>query len=71
MNFVRHQWTAYDRRFEEVAGKIGVERAIAAIHQRIFAAIAEAYPHLAQECVRHLAARGQKATFYVSNQLQD
>lgn len=71
MNFVRHHWTAYDRRLEEVAGQIGVERAIAAIRQRIFTAIAEAYPHLAPECVRQLAARGQKATFHVSNQLKD
>lgn len=57
VNYVRHQLTAYDRRLEEVAGQIGVIRAIAAIRERIYAAIAEAYPHLAQECARQLARR--------------
>lgn len=57
VNYARHQLTAYDRRLEEVAGQIGVLRAITAIRQRIYAAIAEAYPHLAQECARQLARR--------------
>lgn len=57
VNYVRHRLMAYDRRLEAVAGRIGVARAIALIRQRVYAAIAEAYPHLAQECARQVARR--------------
>ena len=57
VNYVRHRLTSYDRNLERVAGQIGVAQAVTAIRKRIYAAIAETYPHLALECERQLARR--------------
>ncbi|MBL8093176.1 MAG: hypothetical protein JNL73_03330 [Anaerolineales bacterium] len=61
VNSVRHQLTAYDRRLEEVAGRSGVGRTIATLRQRVYAAIAEAYPHPNQGCTCQLAERLSQA----------
>ena len=63
VNYVRHRLTSYDRNLERVAGQIGVALAITAIRKRIYAAIAETYPHLAPECERQLARRLGSASF--------
>ena len=57
VNFLRHQGTHYDRALEAVAGRIGVGDAVEAIRRKVYAAIAEAYPALADECGRQLARR--------------
>lgn len=57
VNFIRHRLTDYDTALEEVAGRVGVEAAVAAIRRRVYEAIAAAYPELAEECRRQLARR--------------
>lgn len=57
VNFVRHRLTSYDRQLSGAAGKIGVRSAAAVIRSRVYAAIAEAYPHLESECRRQLEER--------------
>ena len=55
VNFVRHRLTEYDRLLEEQAGKVGVNAAVVLIRRRILAAIAAAYPDLADEVSRQIA----------------
>lgn len=50
VNFIRHELTVYDAALETVAGKTGIEAAKDRIREKIFAAIANAYPGLAAEC---------------------
>lgn len=57
VNYIRHHLTAYDTHLEEVAGRIGVRQAIAAIRYRVYAAIEETYPDLAEECQRQIQSR--------------
>lgn len=57
VNFVRHSLTAYDHSLAAAAGKIGVHAAVAIIRQRVYQAIAAAYPDLADECQRQLSDR--------------
>ena len=57
VNFIRHNLTAYDRALEEVAGRIGIASAVQAIRARIYSAIGESCPALADECSRQLMRR--------------
>jgi hypothetical protein len=57
VNYIRHQLTRYEGYLDEVWGKVGVDEAKRLISQRVFAAIAEAYPHLAEECDRQFNHR--------------
>jgi hypothetical protein len=57
VNFVRHSLTAYDHSLAAAAGKIGVHAAVAIIRERVYQAIAAAYPDLADECQRQLSDR--------------
>lgn len=59
VNYIRHELTEYDEALVEVAGKAGVSQAVAEIRQRVYSAIAKAYPELSQECAKQLAARQQ------------
>ena len=54
VNYLRHQLTSYERNLERVAGKVGVREAVMEIRQKVFAAIGQAYPWLADECQRQL-----------------
>ena len=58
VNFIRHNLTAYDRALEEVAGRVGIASAVQAIRAKIYSAIGESYPALADECSRQLMRRG-------------
>ena len=58
VNFIRHNLTAYDRALEEVAGRVGIASAVQAIRARIYSAIGESCPALADECSRQLMRRG-------------
>jgi hypothetical protein len=58
VNFIRHNLTAYDRALEEVAGRVGIASAVQAIRARIYSAIGESDPALADECSRQLMRRG-------------
>jgi hypothetical protein len=57
VNFIRHELTEYDLALWEAAGKTGVNEAVFVIRERIYAAIAEVYPSLGDECDRQLEAR--------------
>ena len=52
VNYLRHNLTEYDRELENVAGKIGIARAVPMIKEKVYDAIALAYPYLSQECIR-------------------
>jgi hypothetical protein len=57
VNYVRHSLTRYERDLDRLAGKIGRGEGERLIRRKAYAAIAEAYPHLAAECGRQLAER--------------
>lgn len=57
VNYARHHLSKYDRHLEDVAGKTGVADAVWLIREKVYAAIALAYPVLADECRRQLAER--------------
>ena len=54
VNYIRHCLTKYDENLERVAGKVGIKEAIWEIRKKVYEAIAECYPKLAQECQRQL-----------------
>ncbi|MGW5768254.1 hypothetical protein ACWEVY_03760 [Streptomyces longwoodensis] len=53
-----HLWR-YDALLSGSRGRVGRQAAEFLLARRILAAIAEAYPHLAQECARRLSASGR------------
>lgn len=57
VNYIRHELTEYDEALMEVAGKAGVSQAVAEIRQRVYSAIAQAYPELSKECARQIKER--------------
>ena len=54
VNYIRHELTQYDGALVEVAGQTGIQQAVDAIRARVYEAIADAYPMLADECTRQL-----------------
>lgn len=58
VNYIRHELTEYDHQLWVVAGKSGAVTARMQIAQRIFGAIADAYPGFEEECRRQLKRRG-------------
>ena len=59
VNMLRHRYSSYERRLAEVYGKVGVRAAYVQINQKLYDAIAAAYPALAEECQRQLARKVQ------------
>lgn len=57
VNYIRHRLTEYDFELSETYGKIGVNTAKDVIRARVYEAIAEAYPHLKNECIRQAEDR--------------
>jgi hypothetical protein len=57
VNYIRHQLTHYDQHLADLFGRIGKEAGVFAVRQRVYAAIAAAYPALAAECERQLDER--------------
>lgn len=58
VNYVRHHLTIYDEALEEVAGRVGIADAATMIRQKVYGAIANAYPYLTAECTRQMERRG-------------
>lgn len=54
VNYLRHGETEYDQWLDTLWGRVGKNEALDALKYRIFAAIAETYPWLADECERQL-----------------
>jgi len=52
VNYLRHGLTRYDHELGQLVGKVGVRDAYSVLSQKVFAAIAAAYPELAEECRR-------------------
>lgn len=57
VNFVRHELTEYDESLEETAGRVGVNVAVSIIREKVYGAIAAAYPHLRKECEKQVRLR--------------
>lgn len=58
VNYLRHELSSYEDRLAGLFRKTGRAQASALIRERVYAAISQAYPDLAAECARQLAARG-------------
>lgn len=56
VNYVRHELTSYDDTLLQAYGEVGIDRAVAAIRNRVLGEIASVYPELAAECARQRAA---------------
>ncbi|MGI5374612.1 hypothetical protein ACQEV2_10265 [Streptomyces sp. CA-251387] len=54
VDYLRHRLTRYDRIVDELYERTGRAAAMKLLQRRIYAAISEAYPNLAQECERRL-----------------
>jgi hypothetical protein len=57
VNFLRRQCTPYDAQLARQFGKVGTAEARLDLLCRIYDAIAERYPHLANECEQQMSAR--------------
>jgi hypothetical protein len=57
VNYIRHNLTRYDRELEDLAGKVGVRKAVMVIRRRVYDAIARVYPRYAAECERQWRGR--------------
>lgn len=57
VNYLRHHFTSYERKLAGQYGKVGVRESYILISRKIFAAISDVYPGLADECQRQLRAR--------------
>ncbi|MFG1704771.1 hypothetical protein ACFLIM_16415 [Nonomuraea sp. M3C6] len=60
VNYLRHNLTAYDAELGQLFGKVGRAEGSRLLQRRIYAAIAEAYSVLAEECRRQLHERQQQ-----------
>lgn len=52
VNYLRHECSSYEAELDKVAGKVAVAEARSIIREKVYDAIAEAYPELAEECSR-------------------
>lgn len=57
VNYLRHRLTRYDELLDGLYGSTGRAAAEDLLRRRVYAAISEAYPDLAQECERQLRER--------------
>jgi hypothetical protein len=57
VNYIRHHLTRYDRTLFEIRGRVGQDEAYLAISRKVFVAIEEEYPWLAEECRRQMEER--------------
>lgn len=57
VNYLRHEMSPYEERLAEVFGMVGAEEARRLIREKVYAAIARAYPGLTEECGRQLERR--------------
>lgn len=57
VNYLRHLLTRYDELLDGLYGSTGRAAAEELLRRRVYAAISEAYPDLAQECERQLRER--------------
>lgn len=61
VNYIRHELSMYDDRLENLFGKVGKDDAYLLLNEKIYEAIAEAYPDLGNECQRQLERKEMMA----------
>jgi hypothetical protein len=54
VNYLRHEFTSYEKELEFIAGKVGRSDAYLRLFEIVLDAIADAYPHLMIECSRQI-----------------
>jgi hypothetical protein len=54
VNYLRHNLSSYDRRLDDLFGKVGKAEAYLVLNRKIYTSIAETYPDLAEECERQM-----------------
>ncbi len=57
VNYLRHQLTSYERNLVDLFGEKGKNNAVKEIRKKVYIAIAQAYPQLAEECKAQLKRR--------------
>lgn len=58
VNYIRHELTTYDRYLDVIANNCpGKEAGLLVFQDRVYSAIAAAYPHLKDECTRQICHR--------------
>ena len=60
VNYLRHKATDYEFHLSQVRNRIGRRKAYSAIRNKVLDAIANHYPHLAQEC-KHQQCKDENA----------
>ena len=60
VNYIRHRLTRYDFALKGMAGRIGTAAACIIIREKVYDAIADAYPGLKEECLRQKMDRRQR-----------
>lgn len=60
VNYLRHEGTLYDDELKEYFNATGVGQAVDMVRERVYGLIADAYPHLKDECERQLQLRRAK-----------
>jgi len=54
VNHLRHNLSDYDRRLDDLFGKVGKSEAYIILNRKIYTSIADTYPDLAEECERQM-----------------
>ncbi|VVB52743.1 Uncharacterised protein [uncultured archaeon] len=57
VNYLRHQFTRYEKELAAIFGKVGTREAYVALNQKIYIEIARVYPNLKGECEKQLAKK--------------
>lgn len=60
VNFLRHCCSPYERRLDEITGKVGTKEAYILLNHRIYKRISELYPELKDECDRQFEEKTLK-----------
>lgn len=63
VNWLRHEATIYDDELTEYFNQVGVGHAVDIVREHVYGLIADAYPHLRDECDRQLEQRRENAAW--------
>lgn len=58
VNYLRHEFSHYDAELKRIFGRVEVNEAYVHLNNKVYAAIAAAYPDLASECERQAEGKG-------------
>ena len=57
VNYLRHQMTDYEELLRQKSGRVGSDEAYLELNRKIYDAISEMYPKLADECERQMSRK--------------